>query len=53
MILSNIELYEIKGGSFSLSVSALNAVARLMSTLLKIGQVVGSNIRRGITKSYC
>ena len=53
MILNDKYLYNIKGGGTSLSATAFNAVSRLVSTLLKLGQTVGSSIRRMITKSYC
>ena len=53
MILSNIELYNVKGGAFSLTSTAINALSRAVTTLLKLGQTLGSNIRRIATRSYC
>ncbi len=53
MALENQELYMISGGSFSLTSTAINAVSRLVSTFMKLGQLVGSSIRRAVTKKYC
>jgi len=50
-VLSNEELINIKGGSFSSTL--LNSVSRLIDTVLKLGQTVGSAIRRSLSKSYC
>lgn len=51
MRLSNKELLEIKGGA--ITASLLNALSRAISTTLNLGQVIGSAIRRAISKSYC
>ncbi len=53
MMVEKEELYEIKGGAFSLTSTAINAISRVVTTFLKFGQVVGSSIRRAITKNYC
>lgn len=45
------ELINIRGGGISSTL--LNSVSRLMETLLKLGQLVGSAIRRSATKTYC
>ena len=51
MLLNEEELNMIKGGS--ISATTINALSRLVSTFMKLGQVIGSSIRRAITKSYC
>ncbi len=53
MALNSRQLYEIRGGGFSFSTSTFNAISRFMTTLIKLGQLAGSGIRRAITKSYC
>jgi len=50
-MLSNDELINIKGGAFSSTL--LNSVSRLIETLLKLGQTVGTAIRRSVSKKYC
>lgn len=50
-MLSNEELINVKGGAFSSTL--LNSVSRLIDTLLKLGQTVGSAIRRSLSKNYC
>jgi len=47
----NEDLIEIKGGAFSTTL--LNSVSRLIDTLLKLGQTVGSAIRRSASKNVC
>lgn len=51
MKLTNKELLNINGGA--LSATMMNALSRAATTLLKIGQTIGSSIRRFITGSYC
>ena len=41
--MTNIELYKIKGG---INASSLNAVARIINSILSIGQMIGSAIKR-------
>ena len=53
MILKSDELYQIRGGGLSLTSSAINAISRVVSTFLKLGQIVGSSVRRAISKTYC
>lgn len=50
-MLSDEELFIVKGGSFSAAL--LNSVSRLIDTLLKLGQTVGSALRRSYEKKYC
>ena len=50
-MLSKEELFVIKGGSFSAAL--LNSISRLVDTLLRLGQTVGSAIRRSYEKKYC
>ena len=50
-MLSNEELLIVRGGAFSSTL--LNSVSRLINTLLKFGQTVGTVIRRSVTKNYC
>ena len=49
--MSNYELFCIKGGG--LSISNLNVIAIIVTTLVKLGQTIGSNIRRIISGSIC
>ncbi len=51
MVLHDMELIKVKGGS--LTTSMINALSKAMTTILKIGQTIGSVIRRTITNSYC
>ena len=51
MKLTEQELYNITGGE--LTSTMINAASRLISTLLYLGQVVGSAIRRGISGKCC
>ena len=49
--MSNYELFCVKGGG--LSIANLNVIARIVTTLVKLGQTIGSNIRRIISGSIC
>ena len=51
MKLTNKELLNINGGA--ITATMLNAFSRAATTLLKIGQTIGSSIRRAFTRSYC
>lgn len=51
MKLDNKELYEIQGGA--ISAALLNALARAGNTILELGRVVGSAIRRMYSRNYC
>lgn len=50
-MLTNEELIKVKGGS--ISATMLNAISRLIESLLNLGQLVGSSIRRSVSKNYC
>lgn len=50
-MLTNEELICIRGGG--ISATLVNAVSRLVGTLLNLGQLVGTSIRRSISKKYC
>ena len=41
--MENDELYEIRGGA---SATTLNAIARVINTLVSLGQMIGSAIKR-------
>ena len=49
MMLNNTELLKITGGATNISGTLLNAVAKLIDTVLSIGRVIGTAIR--MTKS--
>ena len=50
-VLTNEELLNISGGG--ITATFLNSVSRVMETLYKLGQSVGSSIRRVTAKNYC
>ena len=47
------EMKKIQGGTAVSVSSALNAVAKIVSTIFSMGQAVGSAIRRARAGSYC
>lgn len=49
--MSDEVLLMVKGGA--LSGSVLNAISRLINTLVSFGQIIGSAIRRTQTKQKC
>jgi len=51
MKLEDNELLKIYGGG--ITASLLNAVSRTISTMLNLGQIIGSAIRRVISKKAC
>ena len=51
MVLKNNELIKVQGGALTSSI--LNALTKAMTTILKIGQTIGSVIRRSITRTFC
>lgn len=54
MKITDIELLEIHGGAGNIINSTfINAVARLINTVLELGRIIGSNIRRGKERNYC
>lgn len=50
-MLSEEELYMIKGGG--IGATLLNSISRLVDTILNLGQLVGSSLRRGFSKNVC
>ncbi len=52
-MLSCNELFEIKGGAFSLSATLLNSIARIITTILDLGRTVGSSVSRYKNRNYC
>lgn len=50
-MLSNDELINIRGGG--ITATLLNSISRLVETLLNLGQIVGSSIRRSVSKKVC
>ena len=50
-MLTNEELINIKGGG--ITATLLNSISRLVETLLNLGQIVGSSLRRAISKKVC
>ena len=50
MKMSNEELLAVSGG---ISASYLTAFAKIFTTIIEIGKMVGTSIRRSINKSYC
>ena len=50
-ILDEKTLVKIKGGSISSTM--LNAVSRLITTILELGRTIGSSIYRYKKKNYC
>ncbi len=53
MELSNYELYNIYGGSVSVSAAMINAIARGVSVVYTLGRALGSAIRYAFGKKYC
>lgn len=51
MKLENYKLVEITGGAWNASV--INAVVRLIGSLVDIGRMIGSSLRRAISGQYC
>lgn len=49
--LSNDEMMNIVGGG--ITATLLNAVSRLVSTVLNLGQTIGSSLRRITSNSVC
>lgn len=50
-MLKNEELILVTGGGISSTL--LNSISRLVETILNLGQLVGSAIRRVTSKNYC
>lgn len=51
-MLSNNELYFIKGG-VKITAALLSAISKGLTTILNLGQILGSSIRRIFKKNYC
>lgn len=51
MNLTNQELLVITGGA--LTSTMINAITKAVTTIVKIGQIIGSVIRRTVTNTYC
>ena len=51
MNLTNQELMVITGGG--ITTAMINAITKAMTTIIKIGQTIGSVIRRTVTNTYC
>lgn len=51
-MIANKELYEIKGGA-KITAAFLSSIVSGLNTILKLGQTLGSSIRRIISKNYC
>jgi hypothetical protein len=52
MVLSKESLHQISGGG-TFSAAALNAIARYITMGVKVGQYIGSALRRILFKNYC
>ena len=50
-MLTSEELLVVRGGG--IAATLINSVSRLISTILDLGQTVGSALRRATTKKYC
>ena len=53
MLLKDNELIMINGGSTAFSGTLLNAVAKLMDTVLGVGRTIGSALRMIVTGRKC
>lgn len=49
--MTNEELITVRGGG--ITATLLNSVSRLVETILNLGQIVGSSIRRSVSKKAC
>ncbi len=52
-MLSNEELYNIKGGSVSLTGSLLTGILGIVNKIFELGRAVGSGVRRVHDKNIC
>lgn len=53
MIIDDIELMAITGGASTVSGTLINAICKLVNTLLELGRTVGSAIRTAQTGRKC
>ncbi len=51
MTLKNSELILIKGGAINSQL--INALVRLTTSVIEIGRMIGSSLRRMVDKNYC
>lgn len=51
-MLNKEELYLVKGGA-KFSASLLSAISKGITTILNLGQILGTSIRRIFKKNYC
>ncbi len=51
MVLSKYELNETIGGA--VSATLINSLARLATTFITIGQMLGSALKMSVSKNYC
>ena len=47
------EMMEIEGGALTITATLLNAVSRLISTVLEWGRMIGSSLYRYTSRNYC
>ena len=50
-MLTNEEMLNVRGGG--VTATLLNSISRLVETVLNLGQIVGSSIRRSVSKKIC
>lgn len=53
MILKDNELLKLNGGAVNINSTFLNAVARVVTTILDLGRTIGSAINRIKNQNYC
>lgn len=53
MKLSTNEMFEINGGATNISGTLLNAIAKIMTTILDIGRAIGTAINMSISGKKC
>ena len=51
MKIKNEELLFISGGAFNATL--LNSIARIFTTIIEVGKMIGSSLRRIKGKNYC
>ncbi len=51
MKINDQELVMIVGGG--ISAALITAVTKVFTTIIEIGKMIGSSLRRGQTKNYC
>lgn len=53
MILNNSELLLVEGGAINMSSTLLNSLARVITTIIEWGQMIGSSLYRIKSGKYC